>query len=134
MVAGFSKSAAAVFCLIAALFVAARLWRLTAYSVRADEIFSIQAARQSWLDLVRYVIRDIVHPPLFYMLLKLWRRIGGESEAWSRLFPVLTAVASIGPFVLLCRELRLRAAEINLALALFAVNAYSIYFAQELRM
>jgi len=131
---GFSNTAAAVFGLILALFVAARLWRLTSYSLRADEIFSIQAARQGWLDLVRYVVRDIVHPPLFYILLKLWRRIGGESEGWLRLFPVLTAVAAIWPFVLLCRELRLKASEINLAFVLIAVNAYLIYFAQELRM
>jgi len=123
-----------VFCLIFGLFVAARLWRLTAYSVRADEIFSIQAARRGWLDLVRYVIRDIVHPPLFYMLLKVWIGIGGESEGWLRLFPVLTAVATICPFVLLCREFKLKASEVNLAFMLIAVNGYLIYFAQELRM
>jgi uncharacterized membrane protein len=133
-VRGFSATAAAVFGLILGLFVAARLWRLTAYSLRADEIFSIQAVRQGWLDLVRYVVRDIVHPPLFYILLKLWQRIGGESEGWLRLFPVLTAVVAIWPFVLLCRELRLKAMEINVAFVLMAVNAYLIYFAQELRM
>jgi uncharacterized membrane protein len=130
----FFKPSATVFCLIFGLFVAARLWRLTAYSVRADEIFSIQAARHGWLDLVRYVIRDIVHPPLFYILLKIWRRIGGESEGWLRLFPVLTQVATVCPFVLVCRELKLKASEINLAFMLIAVNGYLIYFAQELRM
>ena len=123
-----------MFCLILGLFVAARLWRLTAYSVRPDEIFSIQAARLNWLDLLRYVIRDIVHPPLFYMLLKIWRSIGGESEGWLRLFPVLTAVAAICPFVLLGRELKLKVSEINLAFMLIAVNGYLIYFAQEIRM
>jgi mannosyltransferase len=123
-----------VFYLILGLFIAARLWRLTAYSVRADEIFSIQVAGHDWLDLLRYVIRDIVHPPLFYMLLKIWLSIGGESERWLRLFPVLTAVAAICPFVLLCRKLKLKAPEINLAFMLIAVNGYLIYFAQELRM
>ena len=38
------------------------------------------------------------------------------------------------PFLLLHRELKLRASERHLALALIAVNGYLIYFAQELRM
>ena len=130
----FSSTARAVFFLILTLFIAARLWRLTAYSVRADEIFSIHAAQQSWVDLIRYVIRDIVHPPLYYSLLRVWLLIGGDSEGWLRLFPVLTAIAAVCPFFLLCRELKLEPFEINVAFFLFAVNGYLIYFAQELRM
>ena len=68
------------------------------------------------------------------MLLKVWIGIGGESEGWLRLFPILTTVATICPFVLLCRELKLKASEVNLAFMLIAVNGYLIYFAQELRM
>src|SRR5262245_10663293 len=124
-----------VFFLAIALFVAGRLWRLTSYSLRPDEIFSIQVAQSAtWMDMLNAVIGDVVHPPLFYAMLKVWLGLGGESEFWLRLLPVFTAVAAIGPFFLLCRELKLRAAEINLALTLFAVNAYLIYFAQELRM
>src|SRR5690242_2837184 len=130
----FSSAARAVFFAILALFIVARLWRLTAYSVRADEIFSIHAAEQNWLDLIRYVIRDIVHPPLFYILLRIWLLVGGESEGWLRLFPVLTAIAAVCPFFLLCREPKLEPLETNVAFFLFAVNGYLIYFAQELRM
>jgi uncharacterized membrane protein len=76
----------------------------------------------------------MVHPPLFYLLLKLWVGIGGESVFWLRLFPALTAMAAIVPFYLLCKELRLRDAEINLALVLTAVNAFLITYSQQLRM
>lgn len=118
-----------------ALFVAGRVWRLTTYSLRADEIFSFQVAGLgSWREFLSAVVRDIVHPPLFYALLKIWVRVGGESEFWIRLLPVLTAVLAVWPFFLLCRELKLAGSERNLALLLFAVNAYLIYFSQELRM
>jgi mannosyltransferase len=130
----FTKSAAAAFGLGVVLFVAARVWRLTIYSLRPDDIFSLRAARLGWTDVIDFVVKDVVHPPLFYLLLKIWIGIGGESQLWLRLFPVLAAVAAIVPFFLLCRELKLRAAEINLALMLMAVNGYLIYYAQEVRM
>jgi len=100
----------------------------------ADEIFSVEAARHDWNGLLSFIIEDIVHPPLFYLVLKLWIAIGGESLLWLRLFPVLAASAAIVPFLLLCRELKLQLAEINLALVLMAVNGYLVYYAQELRM
>lgn len=131
---GFTKKTLVVFVIAICLFAAARVWHLTTYGLWFDETFSLYAARLSWLELVRFVARDIVHPPLFYVLLKVWILIGGESLLWLKLFPLITSVASIIPLVLLCRELRLKAAEVNTALILMAVNSYLIYYAQELRM
>jgi uncharacterized membrane protein len=116
------------------LFIAARLWRLTTYSLRADEIFSLKAARHGWHGLMSVVIADIVHPPVFYVLLKCWMALGGQSEFWLRLLPVLAAVASTVPFTLLCRELGLARSETSVALLLIAANSYLIYYSQELRM
>jgi hypothetical protein len=84
--------------------------------------------------LVAAVAEDVSHPPLFYLLLKSWIEVGGESVLWLRLFPVLTAIACVGPLLLFCRALRLGWAETNLALALLAVNGFLIEFAQQLRM
>ncbi|HXL81781.1 MAG TPA: glycosyltransferase family 39 protein [Pyrinomonadaceae bacterium] len=83
---------------------------------------------------MRFVAADIIHPPLFYLLLKIWIAIGGESLLWLRLLPALFGIAAIIPFFLLCRELDLRLNERNLALLLLAVNGYLIKYAQELRM
>lgn len=116
------------------VYALARVWRLTTYSLRPDEIFSLQAARHDWSGLLAVAARDAVHPPLFYSLLKIWTTIGGESELWLRLLPVLVSLAALLPFVLLGRELELRAAELNLVLILMAVNGYLVYYAQELRM
>lgn len=123
-----------LFAIIVVLFVALRLWHLTAYGLWFDEAFSHQAAQLGWGGLIRYVIADIVHPPLFYLLLKLWINIGGESLLWLKLFPVLTSIATLVPFLLLCKELKLTAGETNTALFLIAVNALLIHYAQELRM
>jgi uncharacterized membrane protein len=123
-----------IFALIVGVFIGARLWGLTASCLWFDEVFSVHAARHEWSRLLGFVAADIIHPPLFYTLLKVWISIGGESLSWLRLFPVLTSIAVIFPFFLLCRELHLGANEIKLALLLMAVNGYLIKYAQEVRM
>ena len=131
---GSAFSFRGAFALAAVLFVAARLRSLTADCLWFDEIFSLHAARHGWRELLAFVAADVIHPPLFYLLLKLWVALGGEALLWVRLFPALTACAALIPFYLLCRELRLRAAEMNLALLLMAPSGYLIHYAQTLRM
>ena len=128
------RASLVIFLLIVALFIAARLWRLSAACLWFDEIFSVHAARHTWAEMLRFVAADIIHPPLFYALLKLWISVGGESVLWLRLLPAILSIVSIIPFLLLAKELRLRQAEINLALLLLAVNGYLIKYAQEVRM
>ena len=129
-----NPSATIAYILILSLFIGARLWHLTSSCLWFDEIFGIHAARYSWSQLIKFVAADIIHPPLFYVLLKVWIAIGGESLLWLRLLPALTGIAVVGPFYLLCRELGLKATEIKLALLLLAVNGYLIKYAQEVRM
>ncbi|MCM3901341.1 MAG: glycosyltransferase family 39 protein, partial [Pyrinomonadaceae bacterium] len=127
-------SSVPIFALIAGVFIGARLWGLTASCLWFDEVFSVHATRHEWMSLLGFVAADIVHPPLFYALLKVWISIGGESLLWLRLFPMLTSIAVIIPLFLLCRELHLGATAINLSLLLMAVNGYLIKYAQEVRM
>lgn len=124
----------AVTALLVALYAAARLWRLTAACLWFDEIFSVHAARHAWGGLWSFAAADLIHPPLFYALLKLWAAAGGESLPWLRLFPALTSVLALAPFFLLARELRLARGETNLALLFMAANGYLIKYAQEVRM
>ncbi len=129
-----SYTAVLIVALLVGVFIGARLWGLTASCLWFDEVFSVHAARHEWSRLLGFVAADIIHPPLFYVLLKAWMSIVGESLLWLRLFPVLTSLAVIFPFLLLCRELRLEPTEIKLALLLMAVNGYLIKYAQEVRM
>jgi uncharacterized membrane protein len=120
--------------LVIVLFIVARLWHLTSSCLWFDEIFSVHAAEHSWNSLLQFVAADLVHPPLFYILLKLWIGIGGDSLLWLRLFPAIVSIAAIAPILLLARELNLSASETTLALLLLGVNGYLIKYAQEVRM
>ncbi|HEV2762231.1 MAG TPA: glycosyltransferase family 39 protein, partial [Pyrinomonadaceae bacterium] len=119
---------------LALLYVALRLWRLTDSCLWFDEIFGVHAARHTWGAMLRFLSADVIHPPLFYALLKIWTAAGGESLLWLRLLPLAFAAAALVPLVLLCRELRLTGFETNLALLLFALNGYLVKYAHEVRM
>ncbi len=122
------------FILLLTLLISASLWRLTSSCLWFDEIFSIHAASYDWSRLLSFVAADIIHPPLFYLLLKAWIGIGGDSLLWLRLFSVVISIAVVVPFLLLCRELQLRPVETLVALFLLAINGYLIKYAQEVRM
>ncbi|MBA3247280.1 MAG: hypothetical protein H0T63_04265, partial [Pyrinomonadaceae bacterium] len=89
-----ARRARIIAALLIMLYVAARLWKLTDACLWFDELFSVHAARHGWAGLLAFVSADLIHPPLFYLLLKIWIVIGGESLWWLRLFPVLLSCAA----------------------------------------
>lgn len=129
----FGVAARVVLASAVALYAFARLWRLGASSLDTDEVFALLAVRRGWSDFLGPVA-SAAHPPLFYVLLKAWVAVGGESKFWLRLPSALASVASVVPLVLLCRRLRLRAGETNAALLLLAVNGFLVAQAQRARM
>jgi len=120
--------------LLLIVYLAVRFWRLTDSCLWFDEIFSVHAAEHSWPGLFSFVARDIIHPPLFYALLKMWITIGGESVFWLRLLPVLLSFIAVIPFLLLCRAVGLQRATTLFAFLFFAVNGPLIKYSQEVRM
>lgn len=121
--------------LLTAALVGVRLWRLDASCLWFDEVFSVHAARHGWGALLDFVAVDLIHPPLFYVLLKSWMTlVGSEAVWWLRVLTVLTAAAAVVPVVLLCRELRLRTRVGHVALALMAVSGLLIQHARDVRM
>lgn len=135
-VAAFGWRDFVLFGLLAALFLGVRLRRLDASCLWFDEIFGVHAAAHSWRELLNFAALDLIHPPLFYLLLKVWIALGGGSEAiwWLRLFPVLMATAGLVFVLLLGRELRLRPMVWRLALLLMCINGFLIQYAREVRM
>lgn len=120
-----------VVCLV---YIALRVWRSSDACLWFDEIFSVHAAEHEWGSLFWFVAQDLIHPPLFYALLKLWISIGGESLTWLRFFPVFFSSIALFPFLHLCRELKLKRSTTLVALAFLAVNGSLIKYAQEVRM
>ncbi|HWX53875.1 MAG TPA: glycosyltransferase family 39 protein [Verrucomicrobiae bacterium] len=131
------KSAGAFPAVLTALlvvFLFLRIWRLTDVSLDGDEIFSLLLARSDWHTLFSGAIKDAIHPPLFYVLLKVWVWVGGESLFWLRLFPVLASALCLAPCFLLCKDLGVSRGARNLALLIGSVHPYAIFFAQHMRM
>lgn len=116
------------------VYIAVRLSRLTDSCLWFDEIFSIHAAEHPWGEIIPFIAKDLIHPPLFYVVLKLWTAAGGESLFWLRLLPVVCSVLAPYPLWMLCRELKLRQGTIVVVFGLFAVNGALIKYAQEVRM
>src|SRR5512141_199964 len=106
----------AILVVIAAVYVAARLWRLTSFGLFGDEVFTLWTAAQDWNGLLASVIGDVAHPPLYYALLKVWIDTGGQALLWIKLRPALMSIATVFPFLYLCRELNLNLIATSLAL------------------
>jgi uncharacterized membrane protein len=123
-----------IFAVVCVVFIGLRFWHLTDSCLWFDEIFSVHAAEMDFQNLFWFVAQDLIHPPLFYVLLKFWISIGGESLFWLRFFPVVFSIISIVPFVFLCRELKLNYSTISLALLFLAANGCLIKYSQEVRM
>jgi uncharacterized membrane protein len=85
-------------------FAAFRIPELVRYSLWYDEVFALTLAQMEWGELVSAAVADRTNPPLFYLLLKLWTGIGGDSALWLRLLPCLLGVGAAGPLVGLARR------------------------------
>ena len=120
--------------MLAAIFVAVRCWELTDSCLWFDEIFGVHAADHSWDSILSFVALDLIHPPLFYVLLKLWIGVAGESLGSLRAFPVLFSIVSFMAFFLLLRELKLNINTWLISLLLLTVNGSVLKYSLELRM
>ena len=119
---------------ICLLYAALRLYHLGFMAMWHDEVFSAVTARMPWSGMFQAIIADVVHPPLFYILLKLWIVLGWQSVWWMRLLPFLFSICTIPPLLALIRQLRLSGHLRTVALLLVTFNAPLIRYSQELRM
>ncbi len=79
---------------LAALGTVFYLWRLGWSDIWIDEAFSKALARHSLPDLLRLVAHDS-HPPLYFIGLKGFTAVVGDSDFAIRLFSVLGALATL---------------------------------------
>jgi len=113
--------------------IALRVHSIWAQRLWGDELFNFSLSQGSWLTLLKRAALDMAHPPLFYLLLKLWIYLVGGSMAGLRVLTVALSVAAFAPFVALGRALGLRMYELALACAMMAVNGYLILYSYYLR-
>lgn len=108
-----------------------RFWQLDAESFWLDEVTSILLARSDIPTLIRATAQDI-HPPVYYVLLHLWLRLG-EGEFMARALSALVGVISIALIYRLGASLFGNGAGATSAL-LLAASPLHIWYAQETRM
>jgi Dolichyl-phosphate-mannose-protein mannosyltransferase len=82
---------------------------------------------------IRAVLLSDTSPPLYYLLLNLWTRVTGTSDAALRLFSVLWALAAVPFLWLLASRLGSERAAL-FAVLLYSVAPASLYYAVEGRM
>jgi len=98
-----------------------------------DETFSVWLANQSVVDMLHWIVKIDLHPPLYYLLLHFWIALKGDSPYYARLLSALFGTATI-PIIYLIGK-RISGAVVGLAAAVFlALSPFHIYFAQETRM
>jgi mannosyltransferase len=97
-----------------------------------DENYSIILAKQPIGELLRLTGVD-AHPPIFYLLLKVWGSIFGWSELALRSMSALLAAATVGIVALLIRRLfTTRVALVSLPFLVFA--PFWLRYGYEIRM
>ncbi len=130
--------------IVVATGTALRLWPINAHSFWLDEAFSwTMATKYSFAEIVQRTLNDF-NPPLYYMILKCWIAVFGDSEIAQRMLSVTSDVLTIWMLFAFCRDVfavtneedRKRASRSVgvLAAALYAVNGIHIHWAMETRM
>ncbi len=124
---------AAILVLVLAAAALVRVVPLTREAMDPDELFSIRAAKASFPETIDQVRRDLVHPPLFYLVLKTVAKPIDLPEEWLRGVPLvfgLLLIVSLAAFGIADPAFRAPAIA---AAGLLAVNDLSIFYSQQVR-
>lgn len=114
------------------LALALRLFHLGAWSFWEDEALTILVARQPLIRLFSILSSADVHPPLYFLLVKIFMSLG-QSEFVIRLPSALCSAAAVGVLYLLGRDMFDERVGLVGAL-LMAVSPLQLLYAQEARM
>lgn len=117
---------------ILALAIVVRLYDATRVPLWFDETYTLWIARLGLPGMLPALGADI-HPPLHFVLVWLWRGLGGESEVWLRTLSVLFGVATVAVTWGLTRDTFGRGAAL-LAALLLTLHRTHIHMSQEVRM
>ncbi|MBU3999836.1 glycosyltransferase family 39 protein [Patescibacteria group bacterium] len=110
-----------------------RLYNLTAISLWHDEAFSALLIRYPFWEMMQRIALD-VHPPFYYLILRLWDFVFGDSLFSLRLFSAFWGILAVY-FVYLFIKTAFKNERLALvSAALIAINPFQIQYATEARM
>jgi mannosyltransferase len=110
-----------------------RLFLIANKSIWLDEAFSIAISQRSLFDVLRMVVRTDTHPPLYYLLLKIWL-LFGSSETQARSLSAIFSIAAIPLMYMVAASLFEDRRAGLLGAAILAFSPFQIWYAQEVRM
>ena len=110
-----------------------RLWHLTSISLWHDEAFSVWLIRYPWSEMMHRIGLD-VHPPMYYIFLRVWTYVFGQSVFSLRGLSVLFGVATIVITYYFVNYVFQNKKAALMAAALVAVNPFQIMYVTEARM
>jgi mannosyltransferase len=110
-----------------------RFYAIGAKTIWLDEAFSIFMGAKPAAEMLGLVVEIEKHPPLYYLLLHYWMRLGGDSAGWVRSLSALFGVFTIPLIYLAGKHFAGRTVGLLAALIL-AVNPLQVAFAQETRV
>jgi len=117
---------------VLALALALRLAAIGVDGLWMDEVFGTSYANLGFVDVVLAVLRFDIHPPLYYLQLKLWS-LPAAGDGWLLSNSALWSLATVALAALAVKSRAgARAGLVTLVLA--AVLGSEIHFAAELRM
>jgi 4-amino-4-deoxy-L-arabinose transferase-like glycosyltransferase len=111
-----------------------RFYNNTAVALWHDEAFSaLYISKYGWGEMMHRIILD-VHPPLYYIVLRLWGYIFGDGLLSLRGMSIILGVATVWAGYLLIKK-AFKSENWALLAALFlAINPFQIQYALEARM
>ncbi len=120
---------------LALLAFALRVIGLEFQSLWRDEVDAIRFASRPMLDLLGTLTAPAENGPLFYLLLRWWLRLAGQSEFGLRFFSVFFGVLTIPLIYNLARRLFPSLPGVALVAALLAsTSPYLVWYSQEGKM
>lgn len=122
-----------IFILIIALAAVLRFYNITAISLWHDEAFSALLIKYSWNEMIYRIGLD-VHPAFYYIILKLWYYVFGDSLLSLRGFSAFGGVLTVWGVYFLTKEVFNRKRLALLAALFVAINPFQIAYGGEARM
>ena len=121
--------------LIVAVAAALRIHNLNWNSLNSDEAFSWSISNKSLLQLLSdsFFLRQDPHPPVYWLLLRMWQLLAGSSEVALRWPSAMAGTVFVALTYALGRSLFSRTAALAAA-AFSALSAFFVWNSQDARM
>ncbi len=110
-----------------------RFYGIEHQNIWFDESYSWNETLRSTSQIIIHSATSDVHPPLYYVLLRFWVLVWGDSTAAMRSLSVLFSMGAMVFVFLILKHLKKDNAILPACL-LMALSPYQIYFSQEIRM